>query len=157
MTCANRRRPRSQAHIPSVTADVSDSHGTISDVADSGALRTERYKRHKMGDHSICRRDCVKPKLVLTVPEAGTSGTDREFDPVGEMRQLAARLAAAYAQDPGNAALARELRATLLALPPEPEGPDALDLLKSRRLRRLQGEELAERDSIEGWQHDLGL
>ncbi len=50
---------------------------------DSGAVRQQRYKRHKAGDHSLCRR-------------------------------CDARAAEA---DPGNAAVARELRATLLALP----------------------------------------
>jgi hypothetical protein len=49
------------------------------------------------------------------------------------MRRLAGRLAAAYAQDPGNAALARELRATLLAFPVAVDGePSVIDLLRAR-------------------------
>ncbi len=41
---------------------------------------------------------------------------DAEFDPAGMLRDLAARLVAAHEAEPGNAPLARELRATLLAL-----------------------------------------
>jgi hypothetical protein len=82
-------------------------------VADSGALRTERYKRHKMGDHSLCRRACARGSVKITEVAAG-SGEDLE--PSAALRQLAAQLAAAYAADPGNAALARELRTTLLTL-----------------------------------------
>ena len=96
-------------------------------MADSGALRTERYKRHKMGDHSLCRsrRDCARPNLALAGP-----ADDVGLDPAVELRRLAVRLAAAHCQDPANAALARELRNTLLALPSSrPEDPDVLDLL----------------------------
>jgi hypothetical protein len=57
------------------------------------------------------------------------------------MRQLAACLADAYRQDSSNAALARELCATLLALPPAPEEPDALDLVRARYIDRRREEE----------------
>jgi hypothetical protein len=39
-----------------------------------------------------------------------------DFDPAAELRALAARLIAAHKEDPGNAMLGRELRATLQAL-----------------------------------------
>ena len=38
------------------------------------------------------------------------------WNPQAEMRQLAAQLVSAYRADPGNAALAKELRLTLQAL-----------------------------------------
>ena len=78
----------------------------------------------------------MKPKLaaVVEIP------TGDDFDPDAQLRALAGRLVAAHSQDPANAALARELRVTLLALPPGPEGPDALDLIKARRYMRLEDE-----------------
>jgi hypothetical protein len=80
-------------------------------MADSGATRQARYKRHKAGDHSLCRHD--RPYgLAPVVPIE----VDPDFDPHLEMRKLAGRLAIAYQAGPGNAALARELRATLLAI-----------------------------------------
>jgi hypothetical protein len=80
-------------------------------MADSGAVRQARYKRHQAGDHSICRHD--RPlRLAPVVPVE----VDPDFDPALEMRKLAGRLAVAYQADPGNAALARELRNTLLAI-----------------------------------------
>jgi hypothetical protein len=79
-------------------------------LADSGAVRQARYKRHRQGDCSLCHHD--RPHLVpVAAPDPGD-----DFDPATEMRRLAGRLSAAYQADPGNAALARELRATLLAL-----------------------------------------
>jgi hypothetical protein len=85
----------------------------------------------------MCRHD--RPKLVVSVPEISTGGGG--FDPETETRRLAACLADAYRQDSSNAALARELRATLLALPPAPEEPDALDLLRARYIDRRREEE----------------
>jgi hypothetical protein len=82
-------------------------------MADSGAVRQARYKAHKAGDHHLCRhlRDFpARPSADVVDPDPG------ELDPVGEMRNLGARLAGAYAADPGNAALARELRSTLVVL-----------------------------------------
>jgi hypothetical protein len=92
---------------------------------------------HAQGDHHMCRHD--RPKLVVSVPEISTGVGI--FDPEAEMRLLAACLADAYRQDSSNAALARELRATFLALPPAPEEPDALDLLRARYIDRRREEE----------------
>src|SRR6516162_5836825 len=86
------RDPRSQRVSPASAVTSAVAGGTIGDVADSGALRTERYKRHKMGDHSICRRECGKPRLVL----AGETPNVGDFDPVAEMRRLAGQLCEAY-------------------------------------------------------------
>jgi hypothetical protein len=50
--------------------------------------------------------------VTLLPPVAAATG----LDAAGEMRALASRLAAAHEADPGNAALARELRMTLREL-----------------------------------------
>ena len=65
----------------------------------------------------MCKRDCNRGRVrVVEVPaDAGKS-----LDPEAELRELAARLLAAHRQDPGNAALAKECRATLLALSMSP-------------------------------------
>jgi hypothetical protein len=90
-------------------------------MADSGAVRQARHKRHQQGDHSMCRAGCGR-RVLAPVPadvQAAfpvTSAAGDVLDPVVEMRALAVRLAGACSQDPSNAALARELRATLLAL-----------------------------------------
>ena len=63
----------------------------------------------------------------MTVLAAGDEGA--ELDPVAEMRLLAARVVDAYRQDPGNASLAREARATLLALAGMGPASDEPDLL----------------------------
>ena len=51
-----------------------------------------------------------------------------DLDPAEELRRLAGRLVEAYAADPGNAALAREARFTLLAVA-VPDGDPELDEL----------------------------
>jgi hypothetical protein len=80
-------------------------------MADSGAVRTARYKRHKAGDHSMCRhlRDYA-PLVVLPAPGG------QDLDPVAELRQLAADALADYRANPGNAGMVREARLTLQAL-----------------------------------------
>jgi hypothetical protein len=82
-------------------------------MADSGAVRTARYKRHKAGDHSMCRhlRDYA-PRPVAVLPAPG----GQDLDPVAELRQLAADALADYRANPGNAQLVREARLTLQAL-----------------------------------------
>jgi hypothetical protein len=114
-------------------------------MADSGATRQARYKRHKSGDHSLCRHH--RPMVVLPAMTAPATG---EIEPEAEMRLLAARLAEAHRQDPANALLARELRITLLTIPPEPEGPDAIDMLNMRRATRRRDAD------IEDLFHELG-
>jgi hypothetical protein len=108
------------------------------DVADSDALRAQRYRQHKTGDHSLCRHG----RPVLRSPDSSPIRQDlAEFDPEAELRMLAGRLAAACAQDPANAALARELRATLLALPVAEEYvPDVIDMLNAREARQRDSE-----------------
>lgn len=75
---------------------------------------------------------------MADVPEAVAG----DLDPVAEMRALAGQLAAACAADPGNAAVARELRLTLLALADVPEPPKwtILDELRSREGRDRERE-----------------
>ena len=77
-------------------------------MADPGLVRTQRYRLHRAGDHSLCKR-CA----ALKKPIADDGPVN---DPLAETRLLAGRLAAAHRADPGNALLARELRMTLQAL-----------------------------------------
>ena len=91
-------------------------------MADSNAVRSRRKRLHAQGDHSTCRHFPLAPRPVMVA--AAVDGD--EFDPVAELRLLAARVVDAYRQDPGNAALAREARVTLLALmDKEPNEDDA--------------------------------
>jgi hypothetical protein len=84
-------------------------------MADSGALRTERYKRHKAGDHSVCRRGCGGRVIPVAFPPSA-AGDDAGVEPRAALERLARRLEAAHAEDPANALVARELRMTLQAL-----------------------------------------
>ena len=86
-------------------------------MADSDALRSRRKRAHAAGDHSLCKR-CVVLRRLPIAPEAG----DLPADDLGKLRWLAGHLAGAYAADPGNALLARELRMTLQALMPQKGG-----------------------------------
>jgi hypothetical protein len=92
-------------------------------MADSAALRMRRYRAHRQGDHHLCRHQPL-PALVLPGQPAGQVEAAAGLDPVAEMRALAARLMAAYRADPGNAALARETRLTLLAIGGQDDGGD---------------------------------
>ncbi len=105
-------------------------------MADSNAVRSRRKRAHAQGDHSMCRH--ARPLLLPEVePQGARFNFDPDFDPAEEMRRLAGRLAAAYAADTGNAALARELRATLLALRGPGEAadmdPELAELFRSFR------------------------
>lgn len=98
-------------------------------MADSGALRVRRARKHKAGDHSLCRRCAAvrgqdgPPVGIIPVPQLPATA---ELDPTTEMRRLAARMIDAHQSDPGNAILAAELRKTLLELMPKrTEKPDA--------------------------------
>lgn len=93
-------------------------------MADDGATRTRRWKAHKSGDHSMCRR--CDPREPMDCPSGSNdpNGTPNGggsagpcMDPAGALARLAGRLEAAHMANPGNALLARELRATLLAMP----------------------------------------
>jgi hypothetical protein len=88
------------------------------DMADSPTLRVQRHRRHSAGDHRLCVPSrCPAARVAVVVP---VTGDGADLDPVGELRALAAGLMAAWRADPGNAILAREARATLLCVPPEP-------------------------------------
>jgi hypothetical protein len=77
-------------------------------MADSDAVRQMRRRRHRMGDHGMCTWRCKR---------ARTSDSEADFDRSAALVELAEGLMAAWRADPGNAMLAREVRATLLALP----------------------------------------
>jgi hypothetical protein len=81
-------------------------------MADSDAVRSRRKRLHKAGDHSLCR-DCERRAAVVVLPPV----SDTPVDAIAALERLAARLEAAHEAAPGNALIARELRATLLALP----------------------------------------
>src|ERR1700729_276828 len=95
-------------------------------MADDGATRTRRWKLHKAGDHSECRRcDAVRgrvgPATVLRSvelpgPEQDDAVSATLDDPQAALQRQATRLEAACKARPGTAPLERELRATLLAL-----------------------------------------
>ena len=89
-------------------------------MADSGSLRTRRYRAHRAGDHSLCKH-CAALRGVAAAPPA-QEGRDLPADDLGKLRWLAGQLAEAYRADPGNALLARELRMTLQALMPQKGG-----------------------------------
>jgi hypothetical protein len=61
-------------------------------------------------------------------------GSGQSLDPAGALRDLAAQLREAYLADPANAVLAREYRATLLALIP------SRDTAVDAELAQLMGE-----------------
>lgn len=90
-------------------------------MADSDAIRQARRRRHRQGDHSMCRRNCQdgrSPLRIAPVP----AGSGENLDAGAAMRDLAAQLLEAYRSDPMNAVLAREARHTLLALTPSRDG-----------------------------------
>src|SRR5579862_5743338 len=88
-------------------------------MADSEAVRSRRKRMHAAGDHSLCRRCAavrtgeVPSRGLVPVPD-GPEGP--AFDPAAELRELAARMAAAHREDPSNAILGAELRKTLVEL-----------------------------------------
>jgi hypothetical protein len=65
----------------------------------------------------MCTRRCRDVRALVPAGEVPAAYTEK-LDPAVALEQLAAQLAAAYAADPSNATLARELRATLLVLRP---------------------------------------
>ena len=98
-------------------------------MADSGAVRAQRYRKHAAGDHSMCRHPAearIAPAVRLAAaPEPG------ELDTWAELTALARRLAAAHEAAPDRADVARELRATLLAVAAaEPAAADPMDVLR---------------------------
>jgi hypothetical protein len=82
-------------------------------MADSSALRSRRSRAHAAGDCSLCRHGPRSPVAVLPAPG------DTPVDPRASLEGLARRLEAASMADPGNALVARELRATLVTLSAE--------------------------------------
>lgn len=94
-------------------------------MADSDSLRTRRHRRHKRGDHSLCRHgeDGARPVLAAVPAPAGGP-----LDPHAELEALAGRLAEAHKANPADAAIARVLKDVLCALPAGQDGgPDGDD------------------------------
>jgi hypothetical protein len=93
---------------------LSVTRAIIGYMADSGSLRVRRHRLHSRGDHSLCKR-CEARAIPVGRPPSGPGG-DAATGPRASLQALAARLEAAHEADPADAAVARELRATLLAL-----------------------------------------
>jgi hypothetical protein len=87
-------------------------------MADSNAVRSRRKRLHAAGDHSLCRR-CEHRSATVVPPAAGDPPVDARVS----LERLAARLEAAHEADPADAAVARVLKDTLLAL----RGPGEAD------------------------------
>lgn len=103
-------------------------------MADPVALRVRRSRLHKAGDHSLCKRCAVvRGEGAPLAPVRGLPPA--RLDAAAELRALAARLAAAHERDPANALLARELRATLLAIPEERPAGNVMDELRQMASR----------------------
>jgi hypothetical protein len=104
-------------------------------MADSDALRSRRKRQHATGDHSLCRR-CSARRAQLAgltaawdaaaVPVATVSPVSDTVQPRAMMEGLALRLEEAHKADPADAAVARELRATLQVLGAAGGGDDEL-------------------------------
>ena len=106
------------------------------DVADSDAVRAKRHRRHRSGDHSMCRQDCadrVPRQLAAVRPVAAPAG---ELDPRAELTELARRLADAHTADPQRADVARVLKDVLLAIEAaDPAVADPMDELREMAAR----------------------
>jgi hypothetical protein len=96
-------------------------------MADSGALRQQRYKHHRQGDHHLCKHEQIGNAIADFGPP-GDPGDD--LDPAAELRALAGRLAAVHQEDPSRADIARELRATLLAIQVPDEDTELAELMR---------------------------
>ena len=98
-------------------------------MADPGALRVRRARAHKAGDHRLCKRcAAVRGEAAPVLSALPALAPDARLDPAAELAELAAELHAAYRADTSNAILARELRATLVALMPKDSGKRDADL-----------------------------
>src|SRR5438309_595744 len=105
-------------------------------MADSPAVRQQRHRRHKSGDHSLCRAGCGDHDRRQLAPVRPLSAPAADLDPRAELIDLARRLAAAHEADPARADVARELRATLLAIEAaEPAAADPIDELREMAAR----------------------
>jgi hypothetical protein len=92
-------------------------------MADDGATRTRRWKAHKQGDHHLCGPRCAAlsaPAAVFVPGDAGEGPVDAQ----AALQRQARRLEAACDAEPGNAALERVLKDTLLALGATPGKAD---------------------------------
>jgi hypothetical protein len=108
-------------------------------MADSPALRQRRTRRHKAGDHSLCRPGCgdrdkhAPPQLAQVRPLDAPAG---DLNPRESLTALARRLEEAHLAYPANAFIARELRVTLLAIEAaEPAAADPMDELRAMAAR----------------------
>jgi hypothetical protein len=81
--------------------------------------------------------------VVRVVPAEVMPG----LDPVAELHSLAVRLIEAHRADPLNMAVVKELRCTLLALPPREEDDPLVEL--QARVATKRAQHVAQRDEEE--------
>lgn len=131
-------------------------------MADSEALRAQRSRNHRIGDHSLCHparcpsaQDSQGVEPILLVPTEPLEGEEplvasyravleaanRKSSPEGaHVLFLAELLATGRHAASGAAALSRELRAAMdMALQGAPRKADELDELAARRDRKVGG------------------
>lgn len=125
-------------------------------MVDDQALRARRARRHRMGDHSLCKRDrcaALRAGVPVELPTAGEGlelvsayrcaleDAGRLGSPEGvTVMHLATLLAEGKHTAAGAASLSRELRAAMeIALRGAPRQADALDELAARRDRKTFG------------------
>lgn len=85
-------------------------------MADTNAARQRRYRRHKVGDHSLCRPGCMSapreaaPKAVDRTPETARPPVAAVLEPAGPSRgeQLCAALCEDDSLGPAERVLAEE-------------------------------------------------
>lgn len=145
----SRPRPSQVAHPRHFFRHVMSRTRHTGHMPDSDAERSRRYRRHRQGDHSLCRHDAA----VAVFPAGGRDGAAlvaayrRELDEAKVLDtptaalvlELAERLAGGDLTGSALAALSRELRAAMAdATRNKPGRADVLDELLARRRARQQ-------------------
>ena len=107
-------------------------------MADSAALRQQRSRAHRSGDHSLCPSLCPRrPDVVLVAvrAELATAGCLDTYLGAAAV-QLADRIDQSVGSAPGLAGMVRELRATMYAaLAGNRSAADPVDEIRARRDR----------------------
>ena len=113
---------------------------------DTAALRAKRSRRHKAGDHSLCRDDRCAATTVTEVRDATVTASVQALldelkfqpgDPRFVLGQVALQLAAALDKSPANVTIARELRSHVGSIAESPNSePGLVDEIRARRAAR---------------------
>lgn len=96
-------------------------------MADSEAVRSARYRRHRRGNHEMCLHPLAESEDQAAEVDPG------QIDPVAVLRSVVVRLMAVSEAEPRNVPIAHELRMAVSELarlePPAPPS-DPLDVLR---------------------------